>query len=339
MTIEDLAKKIGVSRSLVSMAFTGNGRISPQTRERILQSARELGYSPNPHAQNLARGHSKNTIGLFSLGLDFGIITQKIKIIQGLLAGKGFDVPLYAYGSFKDDEIIHQASLIGTLCRQQPRAIVCSTRALEPAALSELEQYQQAGGIVVGYDYHIDLKCDQILLDREDNTYQTAKYLLELGHRKLGLFMAGARKPCGERHNGFERALREYQIQSNIDWMCNGPTDEAGGVALAEQFLNLKQRPTGICIVNDRVASAFVNEVQRAGLRIPTDLSVICHDNHPVAGCCIVPLTTNTHPAQEIAESVVEMLCSRLDGVYTGEARQKTLRGSLIVRQSTNVPS
>jgi DNA-binding LacI/PurR family transcriptional regulator len=58
------------------------------------------------------------------------------------------------------------------------------------------------------------------------------------------------------------------------------------------RLLQLVQRPTAMCIVNDHAASAFVNEVQRAGLRIPRDLSVVSHDDSPVARYSVVPLTT-----------------------------------------------
>lgn len=338
MTLEDLAREIGVSRSLVSIAFTGNGRIAPQTRERILQSAQEMGFSPNPHARRLASGRCQNTIGLFSLGLDFGVVTHKIKIIQGLLMDKGFDVPLYAYGAYRPSEVRRQAELMGTLRRQQPRAIICATRALEADALKELEQYRSEGGIVVCYDYCVPLDCDQVIFDREDNTYQTAKHLLELGHRHLGLYMGGATTPSGERKDGLDRALGEAGLQPNPQWMFNGETDEEGGILLAQQFLALQERPTGLCIVNDRAALSFINEVRRAGVRVPEDVSVVCHDDQPAARYSAVPLTTNTHPVQEIAAAVAALLCSRLDGSYSGTARQHIVRGALVVRDSAAPP-
>lgn len=335
MTIRDFAREIGVSPSLVSMAYTGNGRIAARTRERILQSALELGFSPNPHAQRLSGGRDRNTIGLFSLNLDFGVITHKIKIIQHLLWSRGFDVPLYAHGAYRAGEVARQADLMSTLRRQQPRAIICTIWGLEAGTLRELERYRGEGGIVVCYDHYVALDCDQVLFDREDNTYQTARHLLELGHRDLGLYMGGLTPPGGGRKDGFDRALGEFGLKANAEWMFHGEVEERGGVMLARQFLALPRRPTALCIVNDRTASAFVNEVQRAGLRVPRDVSVVCHDDQPVASCCAVPLTTNTHPVQEISAAVVAMICSRIDGSYCGAPRQRIVRGALVVREST----
>lgn len=344
MTLEGLASALGMSRSSVSRAFTGNGRIAPQTREKVLQAARELGYQPNLHAQRLAGGRCQNTIGLFSLGLDYGVTTQKIKLIQQLLSAQGFHVPLYAYGDYHSVAAVKQAELMSILRRQQPRAIICASRGLEPDALLELRKYHDEGGVVVCYDYPIELDCDQVIFDREDNNYRAARHLLDLGHRDLGIYIEGEKTPdpemtlIGSRVAGFERALREYGAPFNQAWKFHGAGAEEGGALLARQFLKLSRRPTGICIVNDRAAATFINEIQRAGVRVPTEISVICHDDQPVASYSAVPLSSATHPAQEIAQSVVEMLNSRFDGSYTGQARREWIRGSFIQRDSTSAP-
>ena len=344
MTLEDLASHVGVSRSLVSLAFTGKGRISPKTKERILAAARELDYQPNVHAQRLAGVRNQETIGLFSSGLDFGVTTHKIKIIQQELSERGFRVPLYAYGDFSPLEADQQAGLLGELRRQQPRAIVSATRGLTDDALQELGKFRDEGGIVVSYDYVTVMDCDQVIFDREDNNYQSAKHLLELGHRDIGLYMEGEQQQhtdmrgSGLRVTGFLKAMREYGAPINPAWLFNGGRYEEGGLLLAAQFLSLDERPTAICIVNDRAASAFLHEVMRAGIDVPGELSVVCHDDQPVARCSAVPLTSTTQPVREIAQGVIEMLTSRFDETYQGKARQKVVRGSFIERASTAPP-
>ena len=344
MTLEDLAAALGMSRASVSRAFTGKGRIAPQTRERVLQMARELGYQPNPHAQRLAGGRALNTVGLFSLGLDYGVTTEKIKIIQQLLSQRGFHVPLYAYSSYDSVTAVRQVELMNSLRQQQPRAIICAARGLESDALEQLRLYQAEGGIVVCYDYPTDIDCDQVIFDREDNNYRAARHLLKLGHKKIGLYVEGDRKPSmelpliGPRLRGFERALQEHDLSVNPDWIFHGSNAEAGGAALAQQFLALKERPTGVCIVNDRAAVVFVNEVQRAGLNVPADVSVVCHDDQPIAGYCAVPLSAATHPSLDIAQNVVDMLSDRINNCSGSEARHRWIRGTFIERASSAPP-
>ncbi len=334
ITIRDVALAAGVDKATVSYALSGKRQVGVKTREAVLRAAQELGYRPNPHAQRLSNGGCAKTIGLFSLGLDLGVATHKIQIIQHLLSQQGFDVPLYAYGAYGAGENVNQAELMRTLCMQVPRAIVCVTTGLQAEAIEELEAYRQQGGVVVCYDHPTAVACDQVIFDREDNTYQAAKHLLELGHRDIGYYAHGPQRPDDPRLVGFCRALEEWGVAINQQWFFAGGLYGEGGVQLARQFLQLDSRPTGMCITNETTAAMFIHEAQNAGLRVPQDVSVVSHDNLPIAQCCAVPLTTVTHPVEEIASQVVNLLSSQLSGEYEGPPRQIVVRGTLVQRQS-----
>ena len=115
--------------------------------------------------------------------------------------------------------------------------------------------------------------------------------------------------------------------------------NERSGADLAVQILALSQRPTGICIVNDSAAQACVAELMRAGLSVPGDISVVSHDDLPIASYGAVPLTAVSHPIEEMACAVVEMLCERIEGRFDGPPRRRVLRGELRVRGSTSPPA
>jgi DNA-binding LacI/PurR family transcriptional regulator len=335
-----LARATGLSKTTVSSALSGNGRVSSATREAVLEAASRLQYEGNYYAQHLKKRCSR-TIGLFSLNLDTGIETQKIKSIQRLLANWGYDVPIYSYGSYGGGEEVDQRALLSTVRRQKPQAIVCSLRGLESQTLQELERYVAEGGTVVCYGYPDQEVSgyDQVVFDEDDNTYQAARYLLELGHRDIGLYIPGARKREEPRFVGFCRALEEWNVAVRSDWFFSSrELYEEGGAAMATRLLALDERPTAMCIVNDHAASAFVNEVQRGGLRVPHDLSVVSHDDSPVARYCAVPLTTVSHPVETVAQHVVELMCSRLDGTYQGAPRRVIVEGDLVVRDSAVAP-
>jgi DNA-binding LacI/PurR family transcriptional regulator len=105
---------------------------------------------------------------------------------------------------------------------------------------------------------------------------------------------------------------------------------------MARQFLGLPNRPTGVCIVNDYVALAFMVETMRSGLSIPSDVSVVSHDNQPIAAYCPVPLTSVTHPVKQIVSVVVGMLSERIDGLVASDIPGRTVvvRGELAARES-----
>lgn len=336
ITIQDVAQAVGASKSTVSAAFTGNGRISPARRAEILSVANQLGFEPNPHAQRLSNGHCNNTIALFSLDLDLGVGTHKLKIIQRQLAAQGYDVPVYSYGSFGGGEVAPVAKLMNMLCRQRPRAIICFTSGFSEDVWSELKRYQSEGGIVVCYDFEVPLACDTVVFDREDNTYQATRHLLKLGHQNIGFYRAAPADSLlsDPRFRGFSRALEEFGLKPRAEWLFQKDFEEEAGILMAEAFLRLKHRPSAMCVVNDIAAAMFIIRLREAGIKVPNDVSVVSHDDTPIARCSAVPLTTAIHPVESIAHQVVSLLLSRLRGEYQGEPRLKVICGELIVRQS-----
>ena len=343
-TIHEVAAALGMHKSTVSLGLSGKGNVSIKTRERIQRVAREMGYQPNPLAQRLATNAGNVLVCLCAGNLDVGITTEKILMIQKELSRAGMEAPIYTLPVAENSSASSQAAQIRQLCRQQPRALVCSAQTFDAAVYPELELYQRNGGLIVAYDMAVPLQCDQIIFDREHNAYQTARYLIERGHRHLGLALSGLRNAAGEpnlaqnaRVIGFARALKEAQIELRDEWLFDVATYETGGAQLAQRFLALNERPTALCIVNDYMALAFMSEVMRAGVRVPGDLSLIGHDNQPVAAYCPVALTCATQPQTEIARAVISCLNQRLNG--SQDAPQTvTIRGEIVERHSVSAP-
>jgi LacI family transcriptional regulator len=344
-TIQDVAEAVGIHKSTVSLALSGKGNISARTRAQVLDAARTLGYEPNPLAQRLVSGHRNNSVCIFNGGLDVGLATEKLLLIQKALLERGLDVPIYACPDTSVGDGEAQAAKVRQICRLRPRAIICATQRIDERVYMALSEYQRDGGIVVSYDSAVPLACDQVVFDREDNGYQAARYLLERGHRHLGMRIgmppALVRSETGKtdalthRLRGFQRALAEFGVPMREEWLfLNATPYEEGGAELAREFLRLKERPTGLCIVNDYVALGFLVEIQEAGLRIPDDLSVIGLDNQSVARYCPVPLTAVSHPVEKIARTVVEVLIARLAGDAATPPHTITIQGGITERKS-----
>ena len=355
-TINDVAVALGMHKSTVSLALSGKGTISSETRRRVLSVAHELGYEPNAHAQRLAQGQTGSTVCIFSGVLDVGLATEKILLLQQALTVRGLETPLYTGYTPSGGAGEAQAAQVKQLCRLRPRALVCAALRVHPLVLRELEIFQRGGGLVITYDTPVPLACDQVIFDREHNAYQAARHLLEQGHRRIGLGMSqvsdvtpGLNSSAGQenlsdpqphRLRGFRRALAEYGLNLRDDWFFRTTTYEKGGAEMAQQFLQLQERPTALAIVNDYVAMAFMVEVMRAGVRIPHELSVIGHDDQPIAAYCPVPLTTMTQPVERIVQAVADFVIDRTTGEAGAMAapRKTLLTGELIQRDSIAAP-
>lgn len=335
-TIDDVAAAVGVTKSTVSLALANKGNFTDARRQEIWQMARAMNYEPNPHAQRLVTGRFEKMIGLFTLSLDLNVGTRKLQYLQSTLSAAGYEVPIYA------SQTAGQVQLMKNLCLQRPRAIVCNTAGILDESIELLQRYKDEGGVVVGYDMEMDLDCDKVIFDREDNTYQVTRHLLELGHRDIAVAdpPSAATNP---RFQGFERALAEFGLKPRMDWMLGeevaedaepfSDVYEENGLFLAQRFLQLSPRPSAVVLMDDYTAVAFAAELERHGVRVPGDVSIVSHDDSPIAHCATLQLTTVTHPVRAITATTIELLTSRLQDPEA-PPRQVVLRGELIVRNS-----
>ena len=334
-TMQTIASQLGVSRMTVSFALNGTGRVSQEMRQKVLDLAHELDFRPNLDAQRL-KGQRPNNVELFVLWLEPGAGSSKIRFIQELLKARGYNVPVHCAGLRDSTSESNQAEILAALRHQKPRALVAASGGLHRKALDELRRYQDEGGILATYDHATDLLCDQTVFDRVDNTYRATRHLLDLGHRDVGIGFHANLWQNDLRYRGYQRALREFGLEPRANWGLEGlqPEDYASaGVTMAQKFLSLRVRPTAMAILNDYAAMAFLSELRRAGVECPRDLSVVGHDDHPLSRYNSVPLSTVTHPARQIAESVAQHLISRLEG-YDGPPRATQLQGELVQRDS-----
>lgn len=335
LTLVDVAQKLGVSRSTVSAAFTGNGNITVARREAVRSAAIAMGYRPNPHAQRLANGDTNNTIALVTSYLDLDVRSQKLEMIQRILLKNGYNASIHALGSGLISRAANPVNVMGNLRRLQPLAIVCNQWQLNQTARDELHRFSEEGGKLVYYDVPMNLECDQVIFDREHSSYIAIRHLLELGHREVGFILS---LDDLTRIKGIKKAMQEFGVIFQSSWVNaprQGKYEEMGG-HLAEYFMEQNPRPTAMSIVNDNVAVGFVAGLQRHGLRVPQDVSVVSHNDTTAAKWgATVQLTSVSQPIEAIAKQTAKLLTDRLTGKYNGEPRTVTIRGELSIRDST----
>lgn len=337
--LQDVAHAAGTSLATASLALNDKGRVSPVTRRKILLIARRMGFEANPSAQRLAAGHGSKQIVIFTRELDLGVATRKLQILQGIFFEQGYSASIhscgYSHGNHGDDAV-----LIRELRRQRPLAIIChNTHHFDQDMLDELEIYAASGGHLVTFDLPSVLECDQVIFDRTDSADQAVTHLLQLGHRDIGFAMAGVRTDT-LRTTGVARALKREGlcVQEEFLFDCEERLScEEAGESLARNFLQSKHRPTAICIPDDSVAVAFMASLYRHDVHVPKHLSVIGHDDLPIASHNFIPLSTVSQPLESIASETVYLLMSRVDGSYDGAPRTIRLCGELIPRESTTV--
>jgi DNA-binding LacI/PurR family transcriptional regulator len=237
-----------------------------------------------------------------------------------------------------------QTQVLRRMCRQNPQAILFARAGLETSTFDVLEQYVEGGGVLLCWASlppepgARKLTADQVLLHTEEESYHQARHLIDLGHQKLGFLAHSGDVFTNIRFKGFKRALDEANLPLHEEWVWGYTGYEDAGLQHAEKFLALRERPTGVCIINDNSAAAFVHAVLRAGLQVPGDVSVIGCDDTGAARAAFVPLTTMRRPVEELSHTIVQLLCDRLNGSLQGPPVTVGLHSQLIVRSSTAAP-
>jgi DNA-binding LacI/PurR family transcriptional regulator len=323
-TLEDVAAHAGVSRALVSIVIRGAAGASDTTRQRVLASAAEIGYRPDPRARQLARRRT----GL--IGVSFGAHHPfHADLLEGIyLAAEpaGYDIALSALTPSRDE---HRAieSLLDYRCEA---LILLGPESAEPR-LAELGARLP---VVVVARHVRDRSVHVVRTDDEAGIRAAVAHLVDLGHRDI-VHVDGGRAPgATERRRGYRAAMREHAIADNVRILAGGPTEESGAAAARVLLAGPQPLATAVVAFNDRCAVGVLDALTRAGVTIPADVSLVGYDDDRLSRLPHVNLTTIAQNAQRMASLAVDTAIGLLDGTE-GAERAAVIAPHLTVRGTT----
>ncbi|WP_420032781.1 LacI family DNA-binding transcriptional regulator [Streptomyces sp. cg28] len=325
-TIKAVAAAAGVSTAAVSQAFNDKGRLAESTRQRILAAALDLGWSPSASATALRSARTR-TLALVVrrptdvLGADphFG---ELITGIEGELAPRGYGLLLHLVADVEEEGALYERLAAE---KRVDGAVLTDARADDPrpALLARLGLpavllgAPTPGVPVVG------------LADQGAGVREVAAHLRELGHRRIA-YVAG---PAELQHTRLRLAAFEEALGFAPSAVLHTDFSEAAAVAATQELLALADRPTALVYANDSMAVCGIGTAQRAGLRVPEDLSVVGYDNLPLGRWLHPRLTTVDQQVQRVGAAAARALLARC-----GEDVPDTPldgRPALVVREST----
>jgi len=299
-TLEDVAAHAGVSRALVSIVIRGAAGASDATRERVLASAAELGYRPDPRARLLARRRTR------LLGMSFGAhYPFHADILEGIyLAAEpaGYDIALSAHTPSRDE---HRA--VESLLDYRCEALILLGPQTSELRLAQLGRRLP---VVVVARHVRDRSVYVVRTDDEAGIRAAVGHLVELGHRDI-VHVDGGRAPGAvERRRGYRVAMRGHGLAEHIRILPGGLTEEQG--AAAAQTLIADTLPTAVVAFNDRCAVGVLDTLAGAGVHVPGDVSLIGYDDDRLSRR--INLTTVAQNASQIAAQAVDTAVALLDG-------------------------
>ncbi len=336
-TIKDIAAEAGVSVMTVSNVINNNhARVSPVTEQRIREIMARHNYVPNMAARSLISKSSRIIALLLpmwhassaSMLLD-PYTGQLVGYLEELLRDRQYYVMICSF---------EQADQVLTIQKTWQMDGTILVLPHEDPVTREL--IRKSGTPLVVFDrYYEDLPMLSVCVDDRGGGYRAAKYLLELGHRKIG-FAAPSLHDSSviqDRYAGFLDALREYGLQVREDWTFDNVVHQEGGEQVAAAIAGMSDRPTAMVATADLLACGIVKGCQERGMQVPRDVSVIGFDDSLPAKLITPELTTMAQDIRGKAAAGVQMLMQAIGN--DGFRDQHTMLDvSLTRRQSAGVP-
>jgi DNA-binding LacI/PurR family transcriptional regulator len=330
VSIEDVARRAGVSIATVSRALRGLPDVAAATRDRVLEAAAELDYVASPFAARLASGRTA-TVGVVVPFVNRWFFAEVIDGVEAALRKSGFDLLLYNLG---DEE--GRARFFDVMpIRKRVDAVLIASLVLDDAEFDALGALSCPVGL-------LGLERPGFLSTRIDDVAgaRTAvRHLLELGHRRIGLIGGDTDDPMRftpplRRRDGYRDALREAGVEPDPDLEVLGYFTIDGGGEAASRLLAIPDRPTALFAESDEMAYGAMRAARRAGLRVPEDVAIIGFDDHVNAE--LMNLSTIRQPVAEQAVDITTRLLSIIAAPDGDGADEVVLPTELVVRGSTD---
>ena len=334
-TIRDVADQAGVHPSTVSRVFSGNAKISDETRARVLSAAQQLGFQPNAIARSLSVRRTE-TIAAVVPHVFQGYFEDAFfpQVMSGLLDAaypRGFRILLSGSNSHAD-EITQMFQILGS--RQADGIVVLSTR-LDVDTVGALRR-QSTPFVILGRPVAEYSDICWVDTDSERYTAECVRYLINLGHQRIA-YVGGDPEVAvtRERQAGYQRAMDEAGLPVNPNWIVYGYFAENGGYRAVHHIKEIGETmPTAFYAANDLMAIGVMRALRELDLCVPTDVSVIGTNDAPEAKHIFPALTTLRVPYAKMATKAAELLIDAIlsDEPATGKAY---IPSRLIVRDST----
>jgi LacI family transcriptional regulator len=308
VTLEVIARTLGVSTATVSLALRNNPVVAEITKRHVQRVARELGYIYNRSAAAL-RTSRTNTLGVAFHDLKNPYFAEMLATLVDSVAESGRSLLLGSCG----DDLERQSRVLENLKEHRPDGIiVCPVAGSDGDSLNHL---LAAGIAVVQVARQVEgLDADFVGADTYHGTLLAMEHLIGLGHQRIALVGGNLRTSIGrEREQGYREALTRFDLPFDPSLLISGNGTAADGAAAIDAWTQVNDRASAFLCFNDAVALGALKEARLRGITVPGELSIIGTDDVEVASLVYPGLTTVHANHMEIARQAAEVMSRRID--------------------------
>lgn len=322
VTATDVAKLAGVSQSTVSRVFFGDVNVSEKSRQKVLQAAEQLGYSPNEFARSLITNKSK-LIGIVMKNVQNPFYQAVLKQFTTAWNARGYNI---LYIQTEHDEI--QKEDIATLLNYKVAGIVIADATSSLKVLEDLHKHKMP---VVLFNRSFETaQAFSVCTNNEAASEQIMRKLLQKGCSSFA-FIGGIENASTnmERARGFFKIAQHYPHT-----MRYADFTYEGGFTAAKEIVATGNIPSAFVVANDLMALGIIDALREKNIGIPNETKVVGFDNIDLASWPSYRLTTWEQPIDEMVDIAVHYLLQQIEQ-YTGATGAMKVSGKLIERSTT----
>lgn len=332
VTIIDIAKKLGISKSTVSRALTNNPNVNPETRKAVLKMAKALDYQPNMLALSLIKNETR-MLGVIIPDIQKPFFAAIVSGIQHALSRMGYRTII---AQSDESPQIEKENIQALMLSRVDGFLICHTR--DTRKFDQIKTLYQKGFPLVSFARICqELPIPKVVEDDFNGLYTTTQHLIERGRRRIALLAGPKHLQASKlRQQGYMAALRQNGIVFDKELVRHTRFLAENVEEALDQWLALSAPPNAICTVYDAGAIQILQYLKARGLSVPDDIAVAGFGNDPAASLVEPGLTTFEQRPYEIGLLAGKHMLNILKKGVNYVPPQITIsEGTLIVRGST----
>lgn len=334
-SLNDIATKLGVSKTLVSMVLNNKGNdngISKETQKRVKDLAEKLNYKPNLFARGLRIGKS-NIIGLIVADISNPFYAKIARKVEDYCNKFGFNIIVCSSDEKNDKE----SNLIQVLKYRQVDGLIISTTQDKTIDFEEMHK-EDYPFVLIDRDIE-NFKANKVMVNNKTGSLELMNHLLEQKHENIALLKISPNylSTIKQRSDAYIEALTQKGFNVNDNYIFNIPFNdvENSTINAIEHIIKNKPEITALFVTNNNLAVAALKAFNKFKVNIPNDMAFASFDDIDLFQITSPTITSVAQPIDDICKSSVEILINRINNPDKPKLTNRVLDTELIIREST----
>jgi LacI family transcriptional regulator len=337
ITIKDIAKALGLSTSTVSRALRDSYEISPETKEKVINYAKENNYRPNPIALSLKEKRS-SSIGVIVGEIANSFFSQAINGIESIAHEKGYNVII----AQNKEEFEKEDSALQYLSSRSVDGIILSVAAQTPN-FDHIKKLYERNMPMVCFDCVVDFDgIHKVVVDNTQAAFEGTEHLIKNGYKNIACIASSSTLFISkERVAGYIKALKENGLpvtETNIQYIPHGGVIVEEIYEAIERLMKQKNKPDAILACSDRITTSTMRYCQQHQIDIPNQVGLLGFSNLDLTDLLTPSLSVLRQPAYEMGRNAAELLIKMIESKKPTTDFETVVLSSELINRDSSVP-